>query len=100
MNANVYNKYSDNFVSRVLEITAITAVVFYIVFSITKRFIENEKVFWLPLILFAANFFILVEILYMVKKKKLVSNKKEFRNLIGQIILNLCFVIFIATYLF
>jgi hypothetical protein len=93
-------KFPENFVSRVLEITAILTVVFYITFSFTKRFIGDEKFYWISIVLTSANLLILLELIYMVKTNKITSTKKEYRNLVCQIILNVSFVIFIFTYLF
>jgi len=95
-----YTKFPENFVSRVLEITAILTVVFYITFSFTKRFIGDEKFYWISIFLFSANLLILLELIYMAKTNKITSTKKEYRNLVCQIILNVSFVIFIFTYLF
>jgi hypothetical protein len=92
------NEFPENFISRVLQVTSVLFIVFYIVYSFTKHFIETEKAYWIPLLLFAANFLLLAEMIYLVKKGKIPSNKKEFRNLVTQAILNLCFVIFLFTY--
>jgi hypothetical protein len=99
MNINFQNKFSEKFISKVLQITAALTVLFYIVFSFTKHFTINEKFYWLPFFLFSINFLILIEIIYLVKVKKMPCEKNEFRKLVGQTFLNLCFVVFILTYL-
>jgi hypothetical protein len=96
-----YNEILDGkLVSKALEITIVLTVVFYIVFSVIKRFSKNEQMFWIPVILFASNFLVLLELVYLTKTKKLNSTKKEFIGLLSQTVLNLAFVIFILTFLF
>lgn len=94
------SKFSDFFISKVLQITAVSTVVFYIIFSATKRFTENDKYLWISFILFVINLFLLLELIYMAKTKKINYTKKEFKNLIFQAILNVCFVILVSLYLF
>ncbi len=96
-----YNEILDGkLVPKALEITTVLTVVFYIVFSVIKRFSNNEHMFWIPIILFASNFLVLLELVYLTKTKKLNSTKKEFIRLLSQTVLNLAFVIFILTFLF
>jgi hypothetical protein len=96
-----YNEILDGkLVPKALEITIVLTVVFYIVFSVIKRFSTNEQMFWIPVILFASNFLVLLELVYLTKTKKLNSTKKEFIGLLSQTVLNLAFVIFILTFLF
>jgi succinate dehydrogenase/fumarate reductase cytochrome b subunit len=100
MDSNRQNKFSETLIPTVLKVTGVLFLVFYFVYSFTKHFIETEKAYWIPLLLFAANFLLLAEMIYLVKKGKAQSTKKEFRNLVSQAILNLCFVIFLFTYVF
>ncbi len=100
MKRNYNNILDGKLVPKVLEITIVLTVVFYIVFSVIKRFSNNEQMFWIPVILFASNFLVLVELVYLTKTKKLNSTKKEFVGLLIQTVLNLAFVIFILTFLF
>ena len=100
MNLKLNNKFPENFSSKILDISAVTTVISFILFSLIKRFITNENFYYIPLFLFIVNFFILIEIIYMVKSNRLQSSKKEFKNLIFQSILNICFAVFVLLYLF
>ena len=99
MNNNTYQKHSDAFVSKILDITAVLTVVFYIVFSIIKRFVDNNIFFWIPMILFTINFLILSEVMYKVKREKSELTKNRFGKLVFQSVLNLAFAVFVLTYL-
>jgi hypothetical protein len=99
MKRNASQKAAHNLVSKTLQITAVLTVTYFIIFSITKRFYGNDKFYYIPLFLFSANFLILVELIYKVKIKKILVTKKEFKNLIGQTVLNLCFVLLVMAYL-
>jgi len=94
------SKFSDIFISKVLQITAVSTVIFYIIFSATKRFIDNDKYLWIPLVLFMINLLLLLELIYMAKTKKINYSRTEFKNLIFQTILNGCFIILVSLYLF
>lgn len=100
MKTNYNEILNGKLVPKVLEINIVLTVVFYVVFSVIKRFSSNEKMFWIPIILFASNFLVLLELVYLTKTKKLNSTKKEFIGLVSQTFLNLAFVIFILTFLF
>ncbi len=93
------NNFSEKFVSNVLSITSVLFAFHYIVFSIIKRFGENQKLFVIPLSLVLANFLILVEMIYIIKSNKAVSSKKQFYRLMLEIFMNLCFLILIVSYL-
>jgi hypothetical protein len=96
-----YNEIFDGkLVTKALEVIVVLTVIFYIVFSIIKRFTNNQQLFWIPIILFASNFLVLLELIYLTKTKRLNSTKKEFRSLVGQAFLNLAFVVFIISFLF
>jgi hypothetical protein len=100
MLSKIHSKYDEKFVSKILSIIAVLTVVHYIVFSIIKRLIKIDQFYWLPVFLFTANFLILVELIYMVKKMKISCTKSEYKRVLGYTVLNFCFVVFILTYLF
>ena len=96
-----YNEIFDGkLVPKALEVIVVLTVIFYIVFSIIKRFANNQQLFWIPIILFASNFLVLLGLIYLAKTKKLNNTKQEFRSLLGQAFLNLAFVVFIISFLF
>ena len=99
MKTNSTTEGTKGMVSKVLQVTAVTTVLFFIIFSITKRFLENDKFYLIPLVLFLSNFLILIELIYRVKTNRISSSRKEFNNLIGQSILNLSFVLLVISYL-
>ena len=99
MNINSDNKLPENFISRVIEVSTALTIIFFIIFSIIKRFGDNQKLYFIPVILFLANFLILVELLYKIKRRKMVSKKKQIGNIVFQLVLNLCFIILVLTYL-
>ena len=98
MDSKNYNKYSEEFVLKVLDIYSILNVVSYIVYSAIKRFSDNEKLLWIPFIIFSINFLILLEILYKVKREKSTISNKYRNILIFHIVFNFLFAIFILSY--
>ena len=78
-----------------VETINVTTAVFFILFSILKRFTDDDKLMIIPLILFSTNFLILIEFGYKnnVKKSIAIPFKKSWY--ITQAITNLCFVIYI-----
>lgn len=92
------NSQSDTFVPKVLDVIAVVTVISYILFSINKRFIENDKFYFVPLFIFSANFLILLELLYKALFKKIDCITKQYWKLFGQIFLNLCFIIYLITF--
>ena len=98
MDSKNYNKYSEEFVVKVLDIYSILNVVSYIVYSTIKRFSDNEKLLWIPFAIFSINFLILLEILYKVKREKSSISKKNWNLLIFQIAFNFLFALFILSY--
>jgi len=52
----VDKKYSEDFIIKVLDFYAIFNVVSYIVYSAIKRFSDNEKLLWIPFVIFIINF--------------------------------------------
>ena len=96
---NKFNKkYSEEFVIKVLDIYAILNVVSYIIYSAIKRFSDNEKLLWIPFVIFSINFLILLEILYKAKREKSIISKKNRNILIFHIVFNFLFALFILSY--
>ncbi len=95
-----YNEILDGkLASKALEITPVLTVVFYILYSVLKRFTNNVQLLWIPFVLFSSNFLVLLELVYLIKTKQLNSTKKEFTNLVIQTVINFGFAILIISYL-
>jgi hypothetical protein len=99
MKINYKELLDGKLVSKILEITPVLTVVFYIIYSALKRFTDNTPLLWIPMLLFSSNFLVLLELVYLIKTKKLDSSKKEFINLFIQASINLGFAILVITYL-
>lgn len=99
MKTNYNEILRGKLVSKLLDLTVVLTIVFYIVFFIIKRFTTNEQLLWIPIILFAANFRMLLEFVYLTMSKQLNTTKMEFLSLLAQVVLNLAFVIYIFTFL-
>jgi hypothetical protein len=97
MKKNYNEIFEGKLVTKVLEITSVLTVVFYIVYSIIKRFTDNAQLYWIPIVLFFSNFLVILEIIYLIKTKKVTSSKKEFINISIQALINLGFTILIIT---
>jgi len=98
MKTNYNEILEGKLVSKVLEITPVLTVVFYILYSALKRFTENIQLFWIPIVLFSTNFLVLLELVYLIKTKQLNSTKKEFNSLVIQTVINLGLAILIISY--
>jgi hypothetical protein len=98
MKTNYNEILEGKLVSKVLEITPVLTVVFYILYSALKRFTDNVQLLWIPFVLFSSNFLVLLELVYLIKKKQLNSTKKEFTNLVIQTVINLGSAILIISY--
>jgi len=96
---NIFDKkYSEDFVIKVLDFYAIFNVVSYIVYSAIKRFSDNEKLLWVPFVIFVINFLILLEIFYKVKRSKSTLLKSNLIKFLFNIIFNFIFALFILSY--
>jgi hypothetical protein len=89
------NEGNSDFINLIIEIVKVSIVVFYILHSVIKRFAENQKLQFIPFVLFVTNCLILFEILILVKQKKIDCTSKNVRSIIFQIILSFSFSIFI-----
>ena len=99
MKTNYNEILEGKLVPKVLEITPVLTVVFYIFYSALKRFTDNIQLLWIPFVLFSSNFLVLLELVYLIKTKQLNSTKKKFISLVIQTLINLGFAILIITYL-
>jgi hypothetical protein len=85
----------SEFIGTTLKVVTACTVVYYIIYSIIKRFADNQKLQLIPLVLFAINFFILFEILFLITQKKIDYTTQNVRNILFQIILNILFLVYI-----
>lgn len=99
MKTNYNEILEGKLLPKVLEITPVLTVVFYILYSVLKRFTDNLQLLWIPFVLFSSNFLVLLELVYLIKTKQLNSTKKEFTNLVIQTVINFGFAILIISYL-
>lgn len=98
MDNKLYKKYSEEFAIKVLDIYSILNVVSYIVFSAIKRFFDDEKLLWIPFLIFTINFLIILELFYKIKRAKSTLSKNNLYKFIFNIIFNFIFAIFILSY--
>ncbi len=98
MKRNYNNILDGKLVPKVLEITPVLTVVFYILYSALKRFTDNVQLFWIPFVLFSFNFLIPLALVYLIKTNQLNGTKKELTSLIYQSLINLGLAIFIISY--
>ena len=81
------------------DVIAVATVIFYILFSIIKRFGENENLIIIPLVLFFVNVLILFEIYFGLKKIGVQSRIKSKKWIIIQFFINLGFALLCLSYL-
>ena len=94
----VDKKYSEDFVIKVLDFYAIFNVVSYIVYSAIKRFSDDEKLLWIPFVIFVINFLILLELFFKVKRGKSTLSKNNLFKFLFNIIFNFIFALFILSF--
>ncbi len=80
------------------SIINVTTVLFYILFSVIKRFLESASLMWIPAVLFFANALLIGEMIYTSIKSKNSIEKKEWVWI--QLIVNLGLAILSPSYLF
>lgn len=89
----------ENIKSETLRsIINVTTVLFYILFSVIKRFLESASLMWIPAVLFFANALLIGEMIYTSIKSKNSIEKKEWVWI--QLIVNLGLAILSTSYLF
>ncbi len=75
------------------EIIAFVSTFIFIIFSLILYFSQNNKIFLIPLILYTANFFMLIEMLIIFRKKEDVKTRKNAYWLTIQIFVNILGII-------
>jgi hypothetical protein len=80
-------------------VTSVLTVLFYILFSVIKRFGQNDVLFWIPFILFISNLLILLKMLYTVFFRDYPIKKNSLIWLVIRIALNFFAVILVGSYL-
>ena len=98
MDGKNYNKYSEEFLIKVLDFYTILNVVSYIIYSAIKFFSNNEKLLWIPFIIFTINFIILSGSLYKVKRAKSTLSRSNLKRFILYIIYNFICAVLILSY--
>jgi hypothetical protein len=98
MDSKNYNKYSEEFAVKVLDIYTILNLLSYIIFSAIRRLFDNEKLLWIPFIIFTINFLILSESFYKVKRSKSTLSRKNSKRFILYIIYNLICAVAVLSY--
>ncbi len=89
----------ENIKSETLRsIINVTTVLFYILFSVIKKFLESASLMWIPAVLFFANALLIGEMIYTSIKSKNSIEKKEWVWI--QLIVNLGLAILSTSYLF
>lgn len=86
-------------ISSLGSITSVLTVLFYILFSVIKRFGQNDILFWIPFILFISNLAILLEMLYTVFFRDYPIKKNSLKWLVIRIVVNFVAVILVGSYL-
>lgn len=90
----------NGFVEKVAAIIVASTTFCYILVSIIKRFADNNSLLIIPLCIIIANFFILLELLYLIKFKRADCPKKTLRLVVFEIVVNFCFVLYILSFFF
>jgi hypothetical protein len=93
------NETEHKTISVLGRITSVLTVLFYILFSVIKRFGQNEFLFWIPFVLFISNLLILLEMLHFVYFRDYPIRKNSMKWLIIRIVLNFIAVILVESYL-
>jgi O-antigen/teichoic acid export membrane protein len=81
------------------SVTSALTVLFYILFSVIKRFGQNDVLFWIPFILFIVNLLILLKMLYTVFFRDYLIKKNSLIWLVIRSALNFFAVILVGSYL-
>lgn len=81
------------------NIIGVSTLIFYILFSIIKRFGSEQNLFLIPLLLFLANCTILVEIIIQHRKNRVNSERKSFRWVYFQLATNVVAALLSGSYL-
>ena len=100
MDGKNYNKYSEEFAVKILDTYTILNLLSYVIYSAVRRLFDNEKLLWIPFIIFTINFIILSGSLYKVKRAKSALSRKNLKRFIFYIIYNLIGGVAVLSYFF
>ena len=98
MDSKNYNKYSEEFAIKILDTYTMLNFLSYVIYSAIRRLFDNEKLLWIPFIIFTINFLILSESFYKVKRAKSTLSKNNLIKFLFNIIFNFIFALFILSY--
>lgn len=98
MDSKNYNKYSEEFAVNILDTYAILNLLSYVIFSAIRRLFDNEKLLWIPFIIFTINILILSGSFYKVKRSKSSLSRKNFKRFIFYFIYNLICALAVLSY--
>ena len=98
MDSKNYNKYSEEFAVKILDTYTILNLLSYIIYSAIRRLFENEKLLWIPFIIFTINILILSDSFYKVKRAKSTISRNFFKRFILYIIYNLISAVAVLSY--
>ena len=98
MDSKNYNKYSEEFAVKILDTYAILNLLSYVIYSAIRRLFENEKLLWIPFIIFTINILILLESFYKVKRAKSKLSRKNSNRFILYITYNLICALAVLSY--
>jgi len=98
MDSKNYYKYSEEFAVKILDTYTMLNLLSYVIYSAIRRLFDNEKLLWIPFIIFTINFLILSESFYKVKRAKSTLSKNNLIKFLFNIIFNFIFALFILSY--
>ena len=98
MDSKNYNKYSEEFAVKILDTYTILNLLSYVIYSAVRRLFDNEKLLWIPFIIFTINFIILSGSFYKVKRANSTLSRKNFKRFIFYIIYNLICAVAVLSY--
>lgn len=98
MDSKNFNKSSEEFVVKILDTYTILNLLSYTIYYAIRRLFDNEKLLWIPFIIFTINFLILSESFYRVKRAKSTLSRSNFKRLILYIIYNLIGAVVVLSY--
>lgn len=98
MDSKNFNKSSEEFVVKILDTYTILNLLSYTIYSAIRRLFDNEKLLWIPFIIFTINILILSESFYRVKRAKSTLSRSNFKRLILYIIYNLIGAVVVLSY--
>ncbi|MBN1650801.1 MAG: hypothetical protein JW857_05710 [Bacteroidales bacterium] len=74
---------------KIKEVVSTVSILLYVTFSSILYFVEDMRYFFIPLILYSANFLMIIEMFILNFKNPILKTKKNFLWLIIQVTANL-----------